>query len=174
MLVYASDRANACTPTSYEPLPEALQTFVERDNSLFAADLSAKQNGPPAYNLTNAPPHDSTRNSMDSTRADADDEFSRSSTPPFDEDEFMSPSDFGLKVDIKQGCRIDGPGGGEDEVHEIKLDPPVEDEGVDLGTEMMERPHGGMIPGLRTGDRGSDVGMEDADAQDGGIGGPGR
>ena len=156
LLVYASDAANN-PPLEDGALPRPLQEFVHRDNELFAAELYAEKNKPPAYDLTDVPRESIERNSMDSTRVEGGSPvFEADSPPEYGHDAFMGHPGFGLGPDIKQGYRQDED---DEPVHEIKLDEP-EDEG--MGTEMMEKVHGPLIPGLAAS---SDTLMGDVDAE---------
>ena len=160
LLVYASDRAIVPIPDA-DSLPPALQAFVDRDNALFAQELYAERNKPPAYDLTDVPresieaPYEG-RGSMDSTRVEGADDSDRELDPGLPAygvgDDFMGHPEFGLGPDIKQGYAIDGE---EDApVREIMLDDPkVPDEDLidaeDEGVEMVEVAHEPLIPQLK-------------------------
>ena len=176
LLVYASDRVNDIlleNPT----LPPALQEFVDRDNDLFAAELQAERNKPPAYNLTDVPRESIERTSMDSTRVEGggSDIGGVPSPPGYDDVEFMDHPGFGLgPTPIKQGYREDDRGEELDDgpVHEIKLDDEVELEDEGLGTEMVERVHEPLVPGISAG--GGDTAMNEdvrMESQGTGVGG---
>ena len=166
LLVYASDAANASLPDD-DTLPAPLQEFVERDSYLFSTEVQAELNKSPAFNFSNEEPIQTIeRTSIDSTRVEGGGSDDGMPSPPsYNDPMFFGHAGYGLGPDIKQGYRQD-----EDDapVHEIKLDPP-DDEGLDMGTEMVEKPHeSSLVPGLGAG--GSDDAMEDI-GQEHGVGG---